>query len=103
MNISILRSAVEIKLCGSVAWQGEIKQPLVTLQNFRKDKGCWCRLGAGAWRGRSRFDAASFLCMVLVDVILAEFVLNAVHKGVPTCFNDVGGNSDGAPDLLVVP
>jgi UDP-N-acetyl-D-mannosaminuronic acid transferase (WecB/TagA/CpsF family) len=40
--------------------------------------------------------------MVLVNFIFAELVLNAVHQGVPACFNYICGNADRAPDILVV-
>ncbi|MCG6536765.1 MAG: hypothetical protein L7F78_19175, partial [Syntrophales bacterium LBB04] len=35
--------------------------------------------------------------VMLIQLILAQFELDAVHKGMPACVNDVGGHADRAP------
>ena len=40
---------------------------------------------------------------MLVQFILAQLELDAVHQGMPARIDDIGGYADGAPEIMVVP
>jgi hypothetical protein len=93
----------EAKLCSFRGEQGIIRQPPVILLSLQKEQGGLAELGQ-IWRGGpDHYQFCSVLFMVLVDLILAELVLNAVYQGVPTRFNHVRGDADRTPDFLIVP